>query len=249
MQGDYVKFSSDFAHPSPGQPHPDLDGSHTAIAQRLVRERQTGPGLIERSTPLPHRLLMVYSTHTRDDRTFHARANAVFFACVAILPAFMVGGIVWKMARDTLWAIVAAGLVTAAFVLYSLWRDYLKHDDFWERIEWLDFQSRTWNSCHYLTNSSAPATRTIIDFNALALVYFSRGWEQGPSYEVALCTLSGWNRSGLNSPGFLDIVHSADTEAQALDDTFALSALWGIGCWRWTAGSPATLDRLNLPPA
>ncbi len=203
--------------------------------------------IVARSTPLPERLPLSFTSHSRSDLTFHARHNAIFYGCAAMLPAFLVGGVLDNVSEPDIWGMVVGAAIVPAAVLYSLWRDCFKPASFWEKTEWLDFGARTWNARREIINRDlAPSCRTLA-FDGLALVYFSRMWEQGPSYEVALCALDSWNRPGINSPNCLNILHSADTEAEALDCLFALTSLWGIEGWRWTEGWPATLERVHRP--
>jgi len=183
--------------------------------------------------PLPPRLLLGHYLHTKLHQRQTIKAETCAHALLALLPAFLLAAFLYKISQSgTLgWAVFI--LVMLGVPARTFWRERRKPGGVSQRAEWLDFTNRTWNSGVIYPDGSLPPVQHSQPFEKLALVCFTRHWEQGDSYEVALCEAASFRTlMDHQTVEWLNLLHDAESEQAAAGLTLELARLWNLPAWQ-----------------
>lgn len=183
--------------------------------------------------PLPPRLLLGHNLRTKRDKRQTIKAETGAHTLLALLPAVLLATFLYKISQSATigWAIFI--LVILGVPARTFWRERRKPGGISQSAEWLDFTNHTWNACVSYPDGSQPRTQRSLPFEKLALVCFTQHWEQGDSYEVALCEAASFRTlMDHQTVEWLNLLHDAESEQAATGLTRELARLWNLPAWQ-----------------
>ncbi|MDP5240544.1 hypothetical protein Q9Q94_13450 [Uliginosibacterium sp. 31-16] len=225
-------------------------------------------------TPLPERLLLGYARQTEEDRRKSAIAGALAHAFVALLPALLIMAGLRHITDNRPVTLAGFILIMLGVMARAAWRELRTPGKVWQLTEWLDFSTRTWHArkafgkvagppqdfpdphggrldpegaSRGLTSpdGSLPTRNASLPLDQLLLVCIDQHWEQGVTYDIALCRANEFEGLEKYSEApRLNMLHQAETEEESLAFARQLSALWQIPARRYAFDVTAQRNRL-----
>lgn len=172
------------------------------------------------------RILLGYWAQTYADRRNSAEANALVMALLAILPGLGMAALFPP----------AFPVIILGAAIWGFRKEMGTPGKVWTRSEWLDLDTRTWNTRREFPDHSLPPQNTSLPLADLVLVCFTQHWEQGVSHDVGLCKARELKNTERSDPNYLNILHSADDPSATEHFAIALARMWKIRCWQIAGG-------------
>ena len=197
-------------------------------------------------TPLPERLLLLgYALQTTEDRRKSAIALALAHAFIAMLPALLIMGGLRHITDNRPVTLAGFILIMLGVMGRAAWRELRTPGKVWQLTKWLDFSTRTWHARKAYPDGSLPTRHASQPLDQLLLVCIDQHWEQGVTYDIALCRADEFEGLEKYSEApRLNMLHQAETEEESLAFARQLSTLWQIPARRFAFDVAAQRNRL-----